>query len=336
MSKYGNQVEYNGNTYISISSLCKDLHLPYSPVSHKYHQTKDINQAIEWGRHIKANPKAFIVWGHQYNSLSSIATAFGINKCCLENRLNENTSIEEIITSLLQKETITFEGNTYPNLSALSTAYGMDPSLVIARLSYGLSLYDALYQPIKKRNRPEFEITYHGKIYESKRQLSRDLGISISCIIEMMSNHNLDYETAVDIYRETKERSGIPKDTMISYLPICIINGKWFKTLVEVSAVFKLATSIISTYKHRHKLTGILETLQHMQKETKSVYLLDEIHRGYKELRKLGYKDSFIKTLTKTEIPYYPQLNSVDLYTNCIDVLKIYTQIKEEKIPKEQ
>lgn len=81
-------------------------------------------------------------------------------------------------------------------------------------------------QPIRQMDRPEFAIEYDGKMYASKRQLSREIGISTGCIHEMMVNNNLDFETAVDILLELKDRIGIPREEMISGLPVCIIGGR--------------------------------------------------------------------------------------------------------------
>ena len=91
-----------------------------------------------------------------------------------------------------------------------------------------MTLERALSQPIRQVNRPEFAIEYDGKMYASKRQLSREIGISTGCIHEMMVNNDLDFETAVDILLETKDRIGIPREKMISGLPVCIIDGRTY------------------------------------------------------------------------------------------------------------
>lgn len=338
ISKKGIDLEYQGKRYISLHSLCDDLKLPYSEVSHRYHKTKDVEKAVEWGRTVVDTKKVYSLWGKDYNSLSQIATAFGVNLGSIRARLDtdrENT-LEEIISDLLQKETIVFEGKEYSGISVLATAYGKDPNLVFDRLAYGNTLDRALKQEVRKINRPEYAVEYRGKIYESKRQLGRELGISIVCLRELMANHEIDFETAVDIYHESKERAGIPRDKMISYLPVCIINGRWYKTVVEISDVYKIATSAIATYKSRHGYKGILETLQAMQRETKPAYILDGKSKTYTELVKMGYGSGAMKRLQKTTIPYYAQLADCDFYTECVDVLRIYSEVKEEKLNPRQ
>ena len=85
-------------------------------------------------------------------------------------------------SDLLQKETIVFEGKEYPGISVLTAAYGKNPGLVFDRLAYGNTLDWILKQDVRKINRPEYAVEYHGKIYESKRQLGKELGISIVCL----------------------------------------------------------------------------------------------------------------------------------------------------------
>ena len=122
-------------------------------------------------------------------------------------------------------------------------------------------------QSIRKINRPDLEISYRGKVYASKNELYRELGIAGDCIHEMMVNHGTDFETAVDIYWETKVQAGISPEEMISYLPVCIIKGRYYKTIVELAHEIGISTSAVTTYKHRHGYDGILDTLQAMQLE---------------------------------------------------------------------
>lgn len=109
----------------------------------------------------------------------------------------------------------------------------------------------ALLQPIRKINRPEFEITYRGKVYASKNELYRELGIAGDCIHEMMTNHDTDFETAVDIYWEIKLKAGIPAEEMLSYGVFVnhgfemqeVYNGKTFPPFVasdETVAIVEL------------------------------------------------------------------------------------------------
>ena len=58
----------------------------------------------------------------------------------------------------------------------------------------------SIVQPIRRRNKPQCKIEYHGITYESKRDFSRKKKISVGCIHEMMVNNNVDFETAADIY----------------------------------------------------------------------------------------------------------------------------------------
>ena len=89
-----------------------------------------------------------------------------------------------------------------------------------------MNLEEALFSPIRRRNKPQCEIKYHGITYESKRDFSRKMKISVGCIHEMMVNNNVDFETVADILLEVKEKAGIPADRMISRIPYVYYQGK--------------------------------------------------------------------------------------------------------------
>lgn len=224
--KKGTEVEYEGKRYDSLKQLSLELGIPYSSMAHKYYRTKNIEESVEWARRTEERNKSLVLWGQQYDSVSGIADAFGINAGCIRARMKQEVPLEDIMKELLHKETILYDGKEYAGITNLATAFGQDASLVFDRLNYGFTLERALTTPVRRLERPEFQIEYNGRVYESKRQLFREIGISGGCIYEMMSNHKVDFETAVDIYRETKERAGIPEGEMLSYLPVCIINGK--------------------------------------------------------------------------------------------------------------
>lgn len=62
----------------------------------------------------------------------------------------------------------------------------------------------------------------------------------------MMTNHDTDFETAVDIYWETKLKAGIPAEEMLSYLPVCIIRGRYYKTVVELANEIGISRNSLS------------------------------------------------------------------------------------------
>lgn len=336
ISKRGTQVEYNGKKYVSLRELSKDIGVPYAPLMHRYYRTEDIEDAVAWATDTMEKKKSYVLWNRQYENLNSIALAFGLNPGSIYARIKENDSLEDIVSGLLQKETITFRGKEYKGISALATAYNHDPSIIFDRLKYGFELERALTQPIRKLNRPELEVTYQGKVYASKNELYRELGIAGDCIHEMMVNHDTDFETAVDIYWETKVKAGIPAEEMLSYLPVCIIKGRCYKTVVELANEIGISTSAMVTYKHRHGHEGVIDTLQAMQLETKERYILNGEVKTYKELMKMGYTSSSYKQVPKERIPVYPQLQKYDFTKGCVDVMKIYEEVKQEKLNMEQ
>lgn len=224
--KQGIIVEYKGKKYVSLKELSKDIEVPYSSLMHRYYRTGDIEDAVAWAADTMEKKRSYVLWNHQYENVNSIALDFGLNPGSIFARLKENDSLEDIVRGLLQKETITFHGKEYNGISELATVYNHDPSIIFERLKYGFELERALLQPIRKPKRPELGITYRGKAYASKNELYRELGIAGDCIHEMMTNHDTDFETAVDIYWVTKLKAGIPAEEMLSYLPVCIIRGR--------------------------------------------------------------------------------------------------------------
>ncbi len=325
-------MEYNGKKYVSLKELSKDIDVPYSPLMHRYYRTGNIEDAVAWAADTMEKKKSYVLWNRQYENLNSIALAFGLNPGSVYARMKENDSLEDIVRGLLEKGTITFHGKEYKGISALATAYNHDPSIIFDRLKYGFELERALLQPIRKLNRSELETTYRGKVYASKNELYRELGIAGNCIHEMMVNHDTDFETAVDIYWETKVKAGIPAEEMLSYLPVCIIRGRYYKTVVELANEIGISTSAMATYKHRHGCEGVIDTLQAMQLETKERYILNGEVKTYNELLKMGYTSSSYRQVPKERIPVYPQLQKYDFTDDCVDVMKIYEEVKQEKL----
>lgn len=332
----GQRIEYQGKEYISHRELCRELGIPISPFSHKFYRTQNVEESIAWAREAAEKNKKLFLWGKQYQSLSEIAQTFGLNASCLCTRYRATKELEEIVKDLLEKETIFYKGIEYSGLTELSVAHGFDVIRVWDRLKYGFSLDRALTQPIRELNRPELEVEYQGEKFPNKSCLFRYLGISSSCIYEMMGNHGVDFETAVGVYRETKERAGIPREKLISYLPVCILNGEFYKTVVEVAKKVKISEGAISTYKHRNGCSGILETLQEMKNETIGGYEIGGEQKTYSQLLKMGYTSSSYKQVPKKLFPRYPTLQEMDLQTDCVDVMKIYEEVKAELITGEQ
>ena len=199
-----------------------------------------------------------------------------------------------------------------------------------------MRMEEALFLPIRQMNKPQYEITCRGKTYQSKRAFARENNIGIVCIREMMENHGVDFETAAAILLEIKEKAGIPAEQMITRFPMCMIRGKEYRTLIELAAELKISAAAVSTYKNRNGCGGILETLCQMQKEERETYFLDGMAVSYKELMQMGYTSVSYQTVPKKKIPLYPQLAGHDFVTGCVDVAKIYEEVKSERLEQEK
>ena len=278
--------------------------------------------------------------GKKYVSLKELSKDINVPYSPLMHRYYRTGDIEDAVlwaaNAEEKKKSYVLWNRQYENVNSIALAFGVNAGSIFARLKYGFELERALLQPIRKPNRPELEITYRGKVYASKNELYRELGIAGDCIHEMMTNHDTDFETAVDIYWETKLKAGIPAEEMLSYLPVCIIRGRYYKTVVELANEIGISTSALATYKHRHGNEGVIDTLQAMQLETKEGYILNGEVKTYKELIQMGYTSSSYRQVPKASIPVYPQLQKYDFTEGCVDVMKIYEEVKQEKLNMEQ
>ena len=137
-------------------------------------------------------------------------------------------------------------------------------------------------------------------------------------------------------YFEFLMKQGIPAEQMITRFPMCMIRGKEYRTLIELAAELKISAAAVSTYKNRNGCGGILETLCQMQKEERETYFLDGRAVSYKELMQMGYTSVSYQTVPKKKIPLYPQLAGHDFVTGCVDVAKIYEEVKSERLEQEK
>lgn len=315
-----------------MKELSDKLQIPYSPLMHKLHRTGDLSVAVEWAKYVAEEKETYRLWGVEYNTVADIGKAFGVYAGCIYNRMRDGMQLEEAVYDVLCKEAIVFKGKTYKGISELAVAYGYDPSIISGRLHYGVDLERALSQPVRETTRSGQEIEYRGTEYPTKAKLCRTFGIARVCVYEAMNTYGIDFETAMDIFVEVKEKAGIPKEVMISKVPICIIGGQWYKSVQNLSNEFGISAGAINTFKHRNGYVGFIETLKAMQAKTIEKYCVDGKHYGYKELLKLGYTSTSYKTVPKVAVPQYPKLQNVDLENNCVDVWEIYMEVKEEKV----
>ena len=109
-----------------------------------------------------------------------------------------------------------------------------------------------------------------------------------------------------------------------------------YRTLVELAAELKISAAAISTYKNRNGCGRILETLCQMQKEERETYFLDGRAVSYKELMQMGYTSASYQTVPKKKIPLYPQFAGHDFVTGCVDVARIYEEVKSERLEQEK
>ena len=103
----GRLFEYNGKLYRSSKALAEECDLPWSSLSHYMQRCKTVEEAVHCCK--EAQEKKITLWGKQYQSRYEVAEAFGIRETSITFRTHTREStLEEIVLELLQKETIRF------------------------------------------------------------------------------------------------------------------------------------------------------------------------------------------------------------------------------------
>lgn len=321
---------YKERRYSSISELCRDLNLPYYKVYKTLQSEKDIPIALERIKNELEQGAQFYLWKKRYESLDDIAIQYGVRFESLSTRVTGQSNLESVIIDLLYKESIFYKGYEYENIIDLAQNLGKPPEKIIEELKWGYSLEDILNCKVGRKYKEGFSNIYNGKEYDSVEQLLHEKGITRSVIYNFIKYHNLEMREAIDILIETKKRVGIPENQKMSQLPTCKINGRYYEDNNKVAEAFGFTKTALSKYKSRNGYKGVLSALRAMQKETIEVYVVNGERKRMVDLLEMGYTYENYKNVPKKRIPLYPQLENIDLYTDCIDIRETFEEVKRE------
>lgn len=322
----GNQTIYQGKEYSSVKALAEELKIPYSILSHHANRTESIEEAVEKSYASLASKP--VLWGNVYESYEEIAQVYGINPGSISNRLAQGITLESAVLQILSAEPVRFQGRVYSGIPELSMEFSMQPDNVYDRLVQGMSLEEALTRPIRHTTRGK-QVEYEGKLFPSQISLCREYGISNQCVHEQLKRHSIPFTEMVRVFVRLKEAVGMPKDHPLYYIPRCIMNGKPYKRLRDLTKQFGISDSVVTTYQCTYGMKTLFDTLRSMQKKTVAHYLVDGKAVPRKELERQGYNSLklFRMKYQKTEVPLYPGLQGYDFETDCYDTLYIYRQL---------
>lgn len=142
-------VSYKGVTYSSFVDLAMTLKVEYSMFMNIYRGRgcKDIDKTLNF---YKNKTKKYILHGNVFNSLSDVATYYGLDDAIFYKAHSKNKgalSLQDCVKQCLLDSEVTFKGKKYKNLDSLLSCYNLTHSLFHTRLGIGWDLARAIETP---------------------------------------------------------------------------------------------------------------------------------------------------------------------------------------------
>lgn len=101
------------------------------------------------------------------------------------------------------KGEVEYKGKLYKNIRQLAKEIGMDPGTLYGRINKGLSIEEAVNEPISKKNNPK-EVYCYGERFESISELARSYGIDAETISRRLAKGIRPEEAVLLEKRESK------------------------------------------------------------------------------------------------------------------------------------
>lgn len=324
------KVIFKGCLYPSLGDLARELEIPYNILSHNVNRCEDIEAAVEKSRQ-SLSKQPYVLWGRTFTSYAEIAQAYGVGVDAIAGRLAQGLTLEDTVLKLLSTEPICFLGKTYTGIAELCAEFSIQPANVYERLRIGFDMERALTKPIRKIAWGS-EVEYRGKTYSSQVSLCREYGISVSCVREQLRRSPLSFLEMADVFIRFKEMAGLSKDYQLNYIPRCIMQGKPYKKLRDLSEHLGISTYALQTNLSRNPSGDLFDTLRDMQLKTVTRYLVDGKAVPRKFLEQNGYSNLKIFQMKnqQVQVPFYETLQKYDFQTGCCDTLRVYQEILEQ------
>lgn len=324
-------ISYQGKTYSSIAMFAKEAEVSKNILYHNLIREETLDAAIEKSRQATAK-EPYVLWGKSYQSYSEIAQAYGIGVSALRNRIAQGFDLEDAVLKSLSGEPICFGGKQYAGISELSAEFLIQPITVYCRLRAGMTLEQALTRELLPPTHGN-EIEYDGKLFPSHISLCREYGISYIRARQLQKTYpTLTFSEAADILIRLKRAVGMSEQEQLNYIPRCMINGKQYKYLKDLSKEIGVSTVAINSQMDKNHFGDLFDTLRYMQQKTVRQYAVEGKAVQRKELAKRGYNGLRIYRMKdqQIDVPLYPSLQGLDFETNCFDTLRIYKQYLQE------
>lgn len=186
----------------------------YTIFAHYISRSESLEDAIEKCElHQKEKNKKIDLWGNKYDSIPEIGKAFGIDYGNINYYISQGKTLEEAVTTVLNRSFIEFKNRTYKDFTELCTEYNMILSTVLNRLTYGMSLEEALLRPIRKNSRTNLQI-FRGIAYQNKMEICRQWGVSdtlVALLIRYDKTKKMNFTKAIETLVRFKEVLKISK-----------------------------------------------------------------------------------------------------------------------------
>ncbi len=285
------EVVYNGETFKSISSLCRKYGLNISRVTTRVKRGMSIKDAVETPD-IVSQGKPCVYNEKKYRSIKNLCEQLGFNYDIILRRINSGWTLERAINTpgKSNKIEVVYNGEKYQSISKLCEKYGANYYIVGERIRNGMSIEEAMNTPVENT-----EISYKGKTYKSFTKLCKAYGMNRTTVSSRMKL-GLPLEDSLNVPAKNMSKEIVYK-------------GKTYLSIAELSRAY--GVSEINLRNRIYKGWSVEEALfcpisfslgeyrvKQVLDELSEVYFHDKtVKRIFTELNLLDKYDEFIDTL---------------------------------------
>lgn len=248
-------ITIDGKHYDSIKSACQDIGIDYETMYRVMsHRGLSIEQSIEYCKHINKK-ESIMVFNKQFVSIKEACKYFNVNYDAVLRRTRETSdSLEQSITyyktygvKSVYNESIV-HGVKYRSRKDVAQAYGITETRlksVMKRLN--CSMEQAVdYCVEHKISIRDYNVTINGKHYSSLTEISKDIGVNSSTLLDRMKSKNETLEQSVSHY--------INNGTKDTYHNI-VVNNIAFSCLTEACKYYNVQTDWVKYRTSYYKCT---------------------------------------------------------------------------------
>lgn len=202
--KTRNVLDHLGNSYPSISAMCKVYGVNYSTYTNRLRYGWSVEKAL-----LSKVGEVVDHKGNTYKSIGEMCNTYGTHFTSFCRRRKAGWSLEEC---LLGKGSVEdHNGRSFKSITAMCKFYGVDPSSYKSRVKQGLSVEEALLGNV---------FDFEGNRYYSVNEMCKHWGINYSVYIHRIYK-GWSQQDALTIKpkRQTRVRKGKQKDHLGNIYP---------------------------------------------------------------------------------------------------------------------